>query len=124
MSPDSIERIYKLCAGFKTDISNYRFTVDLSIDELTKYDLKSKDLVIDGYSTWERSRYRNDVRNIIFDPKYFYDCKPTKNVYNLFNGLNVERDSLVNVEPLEETAPFFQHILKIWWLILIKLLGK
>lgn len=114
MSPDSIDRVFKLCGGFKTDISNYLFNVTLPLAEIEKYNLKKGDLTIDGYSIWERSRYRNDIRTIVFDPKYFYDNKPTRNVYNLFNGLSVERDTLKNVEPLEETEPFFTHIKKYW----------
>lgn len=115
MSPDSIDRVYKLDAGFKLDISNTRFkATSIGVDEIKAHNLMASDLTISGYSSWIGSRYRNDIRTIIFDPKYFYDNKPTGNVYNLFNGLKIERDTLRNVEPLEETEPFFQHILKLW----------
>ena len=113
-SSDIIDRVFKLDVGFKFEMANVKFKVSLTADEIKRNSLSSSDLTINGYQNWLTSRYRNDRENIIFDPKYFYDNKPTDNIYNLFNGLNIERDSLLHIKPLEENDIFFKHILNIW----------
>lgn len=115
-SNGSIKRVYKIDKGYAIEMANVHFNTCLSADEVKEHNLTPKDLVIDGYKNWLTSRYRNSKKEIIFDPKFFYDNRPTTNIYNLFNGFDIERYSLKYVKPLKETEPFFQHIYNNWCL--------
>ena len=111
----NIDRIFKTDKGYSTEMANIRFKGKISDDEIKKYNIKSSDLNVEGYKSWIQSKYRNDKDQIIFDPDYFYKNKSTDNIYNLFNGLNIERDNLTGSKILDpETCPFFQHILNMW----------
>lgn len=106
--------VFKLDSGYKLDMCNVKFIVKPSEDEINKYQLKASNFIIEAYKIWITSRYRNDKRRIIFDPEWYYSNKSTDDIYNLFDGLAIERDDLYNVKPLEEDAPFFKHIMNIW----------
>lgn len=111
-----IDRVFKLDKGYRLDMSNVKFRAKLPKEEITKHDLKASDLVIDGYNLWISSKYRSDKSSIIFDPKYYYDNKPTDDVYNLFNGLEIEAHDLQDVEPLyvDDTDGWIYLIKEIW----------
>lgn len=114
-SPDNIDRVFKIGDGYSMEMSNVKFRGSAVGKKDDGADIKSSDLNIDGYKLWITSKYRSDKSKIVFDPDYYYAGKPTNDVYNLFNGLNIERDILsYTIKPLDEDAPFFQHIKKIW----------
>lgn len=113
-SPDSIDRVFKVGDGYSMEMANVKFHGSAVGKKDDGKEIKPADQSIDGYKLWITSEFRSDKSKIIFDPDYYYANKPTNDVYNLFNGLNVERDELEEIEPLSEDSPFFNHIKNLW----------
>ena len=138
-SSDHIDRVYKTEKSLKRDLCNVIFRAIFSNSNLKNVDssdfkdkkeyikaaesaLKEKNITINGFDIWIKSRDRNDLENLIFDPKHYYNqnCNSIP-VYNLFNGLNIEKsDTFFNPKlnirrkTLSEDSPFFNHIKNIW----------
>ena len=84
-----------------------------------KLDTAKKPASINAFRLWNESRARRKYTEVAFDPALYYKLKDNKIrskkiPYNYFTGYDHEREDLVDIEPLKESAPFFRHIKKRW----------
>jgi hypothetical protein len=80
----------------------------------TKIIKKKKPLQFDCYNIWNRSEYRREVDNIAFEPKWYRQGICPKNIYNFYQGFNIEHKDCKDVNALPASHPFFNHILVRW----------
>lgn len=102
--------------GFTT--RNYCFQKCVKLDEIfMKYTIsckmmkgkEEKYISLNPGEIWKYSTKRQQVSRSVFEP-----TRNISDTYNLYHGLAIPHELVANVEPLEESHPFFKHIFKRW----------
>jgi hypothetical protein len=110
---------YKDLKSVVVDFSNKNLTTSLTDAEIEKHKkvLGPNPQTVSTYGEWIKHVNRREVDKIIFDPKIYYNPTPdSKRFYNLFDGFEISRESVKNVQIEDdfEDQAFFDHLLQRW----------